>query len=65
MRHELVKKIDENFLKHGSREELVEVILELLNIIQEQSKLVARVADLENEIRALKGEKKSPSLTQR
>jgi hypothetical protein len=61
MRHEIVKKIDENFLKHGTREELVAVILELLNIIQELSGLPERIRDLENEIRLLKGEKKSPN----
>jgi hypothetical protein len=65
VRQELVKKIDENFLRHGSREELVAVILELLNVVHEQNekilKLQGRVLDLENEVRILKGEKKSPS----
>jgi hypothetical protein len=63
VRQELVKKIDENFLRHGSREELVAVILELLNVVHEQNekilKLQGRVLDLENEVRILKGEKKA------
>ncbi len=43
MRQELVKKIDENFLKHGTREELVAVILELLNVVHEQNEKILKL----------------------
>jgi hypothetical protein len=65
MRQELVKKIDNKFLDHGTREEFRLVILEFLNGYHEFAARIAalekRNLELENEIRILKGEKKSPN----
>ena len=59
----IVKKIDKEFLERGTREEFLQSILELLNLVQAQvqrnTQLDKRVLDLENEVRRLKGEKKA------
>lgn len=61
----LVQKIDEKFLESGTREEFRAVILELLNLFQTMSERIGaqdrRILELENELRRLKGEKKSPT----
>ena len=68
MSTEIVKKIDKHFLEHGTREEFRDAILALLEQSQtqaEQLKLFgSRILELENEIRLLKGEKKSLSSSQ-
>ena len=59
-----VKKIDKKMLETASREVLIDLVLELLGKVDElaeQNRLyLKRIQDLENEIRILKGEKKSP-----
>lgn len=64
MSGEAVKKIDRKTLESASREVLIDLVLELLNRVDELSEqnrlYLKRIQDLENEIRILKGEKKSP-----
>lgn len=62
---EVVQKIDKSFLEHGTREEFREAILGLLEafqgLAQENVGFKRRVLALENELRTLHGEKKSPT----
>ena len=58
---EAVKKIDKKMLESASREDLIDLVLRLVDEFSEQKRLyLQRIQDLENEIRILKGEKKSP-----
>lgn len=61
MNFDIVKKIDKNFLEHGSREEFKQAILELLALVQVFPVLKKRVEELEAEVLRMKGEKKSPT----
>lgn len=62
MNGEAVKKIDKKALENASREDLIDLVLRLVDEFSEKQRLyLKRIQDLENEIRILKGEKKSPT----
>jgi hypothetical protein len=62
---ESVKKIDEKFLRTGTREQFREAIIDSLNLFQQMSEDLTyfkrRCEALEDEVLVLKGEKKSLS----
>jgi hypothetical protein len=64
MSGEAVKKIDKKVLESASREDLIDLILRLVDEFSERERLyLERIRNLENEVRILKGEKKSPIFT--
>jgi len=66
MNAEIAQKFDSAFLKKAEKVGIKEEVLALLNLVQtlidENRSLQARVLELENEVRLLKGEKKSRGL---
>ncbi len=69
MSGEIVKKIDKEFLNRGTREEFKSAICELLDLVRDQALCIQEIQqghlDLQNQVRRLQGEKKSPSSSHR